>query len=72
MENTTPKHGDRGEYREFIGHWTPELSYTGDKCGRDIYCANCNTWNTVEGTHLLFTVMGNCKNCGTSFYKEPQ
>ena len=65
-----PKHGEEGTYREFTGHWTPELTYTGDRSGSDVYCAYCDTWNTVEGTNILFSVIGNCKYCGASFCEE--
>lgn len=69
FENTIepkPKHGSEGEYREFVGKWDSNLTYSGDRFGHDVYCAKCNNWNTVENTSILFKFMS-CKNCGTSF-----
>lgn len=68
-----PPHGTSGKHRQFIGKWnTDNLTYSGDRLGSDIYCANCNHWNTVKNTNILFSIVGNCKKCGTSFYKEKQ
>lgn len=64
-----PAHGTKGEYREFIGQWSKDLQYSGDRLGCDIYCASCNHWNTVKGTGILFEFMS-CKNCGTSLIKK--
>jgi len=72
FENTIepkPKHGDNGEYRQFVGIWNNNLTYSGDRFGRDIYCAKCNNWNTVKDTPLLFQFM-NCKKCNTSFLEK--
>jgi len=69
FENTqepAPAHGAKGPYREFIGAWSEDLIYSGDRMGRDIYCAKCNHWNTVKGTSILFEFMS-CKNCNASF-----
>lgn len=60
-----PKHGSNGKYNMFIGKWNG-TDYSGDRAGCDIYCAYCNHWNTVEGTNILFSVIGVCKNCGKS------
>lgn len=57
------KHGQVGEYHMFIGSWNG-TDYSGDRGGNDIYCGYCQTWNTVEGTNILFSVVGKCKNCG--------
>jgi hypothetical protein len=63
----TPTHGSEGEYRRFFGKWDENLQYSGDRFGCDVYCGKCNHWNTVEGTNILFSVCGNCKNCGERF-----
>lgn len=57
---TQPKHGDRGTYRQFY-------SKERDRFGHDLWCACCNTWNTVEGTGVMFSLLGKCKNCGAPF-----
>lgn len=68
-----PKHGQEGEYRMFYGEWVADANmismpyYTGDRGGCDIYCANCNHWNTVKNTNILYSVVGECKNCKTKF-----
>lgn len=64
-----PQHGDQGQHREFLGYWREDNTYSGDRLGCDIYCANCNYWSTVKGTNILFSVVGNCKNCGKTFLK---
>lgn len=64
-----PKHGEQGQHCTFIGAWDKNLQYSGDRLGNDIYCANCNYWSTVKGTGILFSIIGECKNCGTSFRK---
>lgn len=69
MENK-PAHGQRGDHREFIGKWDVNIQYSGDREGCDIYCGNCDTWNTVEGTNILYSVVGKCKKCGHPF-REP-
>ncbi len=57
------EHGQEGKHRVFIGKWDENLQYSGDREGNDIYCGNCDTWNTVEGTNILFSVVGECKKC---------
>lgn len=64
-----PRHGEQGQHRAFVGVWKG-TNYTGDREGRDIYCAFCDYWNTVHGTGILFSVTGNCKVCGASFLKS--
>lgn len=62
-----PEHGEQGQNRLFLGEWKDDLTYTGDRQGNDIYCSNCNHWSTVKGTSILFSVVGDCKKCGTPF-----
>jgi len=64
-----PEHGEEGKYRQFNGSWEEGLTYTVDRFGRDIYCSGCNHWSTVKGKNILYSVLGNCKNCGKSFIK---
>lgn len=65
-----PQHGHQGEYRRFMGEWYDaghSLQHTNDRFGHDIYCANCNHWSTVKDTNILYSVVGKCKVCNTSF-----
>lgn len=55
-----PQHGQRGTFRVF----DDKRAY---RQGHDLYCACCNTWNTVEGTSVMFSLLGQCKNCGAPF-----
>ncbi len=65
-----PKHASSGEHRQFIGSWDENLQYSGDRLGNDVYCSNCDNWSTVKGMGILFSIIGNCKNCGQSFLEK--
>lgn len=73
-----PKHKASGKHRTFYKMSDKTLVLpNGDEAevkykssgimGCDIYCANCDHWNTMKGESILFSIAGNCKNCNHSF-----
>lgn len=62
MNPPNPTHGQRGQFQMFYGK-------DRDRGGHDLYCGCCNTWNTVEGTRIWFSLIGECKHCGAPLGK---
>jgi len=81
-ENESPKHKEKGEYRRFSGElkvktfFLPDgseskLQYYGSSIeGCDLFCGQCQHWNTIKNESVFFGVVGDCKKCGESWIEK--